>query len=177
MELGWLQGLQSLMKLRTGALVVMAFVVRGDRLAGSILLTLSPEMEIACLLFLSSLLVSSGPVPGSHWIALLWMGIRAQTNSVGSRHDDGSVNWNHVPGKLHRCEMTLGLGGGATPDQIYRPLLGLPEEKCPLKNTLFSLRRSLISWACNTCVHHYGFIKGFCKRKKKAPNECFYIYW
>jgi len=27
---------------------------------------LSPEMEIACLLFLSSLRVSSGPVPGSH---------------------------------------------------------------------------------------------------------------
>jgi len=70
------------------------------------------------------------------------MGVRAQTNLVGSRPGDGSVNWNHIPGKLHRCEMTLGMGAGATPDQIHHLLLGFPEEKCPLKNTLFSPRRS-----------------------------------
>lgn len=71
MELGQLQGLQSLMKLRIGALGVMAFVIRCGKAWLGTPSVLLPETEIACLHFLSSLLVSSGPVPGNHCLALL----------------------------------------------------------------------------------------------------------
>lgn len=73
------------------------------------------------------------------------MGIRALTNSVGSRHSDGAVSWNHVPGKPHRCEMTLGLGSGDTQMRSTIYYWDSQRKRNPLQNTLLPLRRSLVS--------------------------------
>lgn len=103
------------------------------------------------------------------------MGIRALTNSVGSRHSDGAVNWNHVPGKPHRCEMTLGLGSGDTQMRSTIYYWDSQREKSFKEHPSFPEMFSGILSLQHLCCH-YGFIRLFYKRKKKAPNECFYIY-